>query len=215
MVLMTMIARVADGLPLSASMQEHEQSGTSLLEYQNQAKMIFRKLKKESPDRCSIQTGKYMFHYMIQTGICYLILCEQSFSKHMAFAYLQELHQEFYSQYGKKISTVSRPYPFIEFDTFMQKLKRTYNDKRGSSSLSNINSELQGVQRIMVQNIDDVMQRGVALSELDNKAQNLSTLSQKYSHDAKYLNLRSRNAKIAAVVTVIVLFLIFLRYWVF
>lgn len=53
------------------------------------------------------------------------------------------------------------------------------------------------------------------IAELDNKAQNLSTLSKKYSHDAKYLNLRSRNAKIAAVVTVIVLFLIFLRYWVF
>lgn len=46
----------------------------------------------------------------------------------------------------------------------MQKLKRTYNDKRGNSNLTNINSELQGVQRIMVQNIDDVMQRGVAIS---------------------------------------------------
>lgn len=59
------------------------------------------------------------YSYTIQTGICYLILCEQTFSKNMAFAYLQELHQEFYSQYGKKVSTVSRPYPFIEFGEYV------------------------------------------------------------------------------------------------
>ncbi len=50
-------------------------------------------------------------------------------------------------------------------------------------------------------------------TELDSKASNLSSLSQKYRQDAKYLNLRSRNAKIAAVVTLVVVFLVYLRYW--
>lgn len=65
MALMTMIARTVDGLPLVGTMQESEevselrllialpkliqlsilkQSGKSVLEYQNQAKMLFRKL---------------------------------------------------------------------------------------------------------------------------------------------------------------------------
>lgn len=37
-------------------------------------------------------------------------------------------------------------------------------DSRARKNLSNINTELQDVQRIMVQNIDDVLQRGEALN---------------------------------------------------
>lgn len=213
MVLMTMIARVADGLPLAASMQEDEQSGRSLVEYQNQAKFLFRKLNEQSPQKCSIETGPLIFHYLLDVGVCYLVLCEKGYSKRLAFSYLEELQQEFYEQYSKRISTVSRPYSFIEFDTFIQKTKKSYTDTRARRNMSHINTELQDVQRIMVQNIDDVMQRGVALSELDNKASNLSSLSKKYRSDAKYLNLRSRNAKIAAVLTFVVVFLVYLRYW--
>jgi len=44
MALMTMIARVFDGLPLAASVQEDEQTGKSILEYQNQAKRLFKTL---------------------------------------------------------------------------------------------------------------------------------------------------------------------------
>lgn len=58
---MTMIARVVDGLPLVGTMQDDEQSGRSVLEYQNQAKMLFRKLGPQSPPRCTIETGPYLF----------------------------------------------------------------------------------------------------------------------------------------------------------
>lgn len=36
------------------------QSGKSVLEYQSQAKLLFRKLGPSSP-RCSIETGPYLF----------------------------------------------------------------------------------------------------------------------------------------------------------
>jgi vesicle transport protein SEC22 len=40
-------------------------------------------------------------------------------------------------------------------------------------------------------------------------------MSQKYKKDARYLNLKSSYVKIAAIVIIIVLFLLFLRYWMF
>ena len=49
-------------------------------------------------------------------------------------------------------------------DTYMQKQRKSYMDSRARRNLTNINSELQDVQRIMVQNIDDVLQRGETLS---------------------------------------------------
>jgi len=50
---------------------------------------------------------------------------------------------------------------------------------------------------------------------LDDKASNLATLSQKYKKDAHYLNLKSSYFKIAAIVVVFVVILLFIRYWFF
>ncbi|XP_072331523.1 vesicle-trafficking protein SEC22b-like [Scyliorhinus torazame] len=211
MILMTMIARVADGLPLAASMQENEQSGRNLQEYQNQAKQLFRKLTEHSPTRCTLETGLLMFHYLIDRGVCYLVLCEGNYSKKMAYAFLDDLQAEFSELYIKKVTTVSRPYVFIEFDTYIQKLKKSYSDSWSRRKLGSINSELHDVQRIMVTNIEEVLQRGEALSALNTKASNLSSLSKKYQQDAKELNSRSRFTKAAA--TGICLFMVMLYFW--
>jgi len=73
-----MIARVADGLPLAASIQEDEQVkfskqaltretnvifqlGKNIVDYQNQAKRLFKTLTATSPIKCSIESGVYLF----------------------------------------------------------------------------------------------------------------------------------------------------------
>ncbi|CAK6952255.1 vesicle-trafficking protein SEC22b-A [Scomber scombrus] len=213
MIVLTIIARVADGMPLAASIQDDDQSGRDLQQYQSQAKQLCRKLNAQSPDRCTLEAGVMNFHYLIEQGVCYLSLCEASFPKKMAFAYLEDLHREFYEQYGRRVQTVTRPYSFIEFDTYIQKTKKSYSDSRGRRNLGSINTELQDVQRIMVANIEEVLQRGEALSALDTKASNLSSLSKKYRSDAKYLNTRSTYAKVAAVAVFFVTLIIYVRFW--
>ncbi|XP_029381407.1 vesicle-trafficking protein SEC22b-A [Echeneis naucrates] len=213
MILLTVIARVADGLPLSASVQEEDQPGRDLQQYQSQAKQLCRKLSPQSPDHCTLEAGVMNFHYLIEEGICYLCLCEASFPKKIAFAYLKHLHNEFYDQYGGKVSRVTRPYSFIEFDTYIQKTKKTYVDSRARRNLGSINTELQDVQRIMVANIEEVLQRGESLSALDTKANNLSSLSKKYRSDAKYLNTRSTYAKVAAVAVFFITLIVYVRFW--
>ncbi|RMX57455.1 hypothetical protein pdam_00007011 [Pocillopora damicornis] len=162
MVLMTMIGRVIDGLPLAASMQSDQDNTTK--DYQAQAKLLFRKLTDHSPARSSIETGPMMFHYIIENGVCFLTLTEKTFSKRAAFSFLEELSSEFHREFGSKVATATRPYLFIEFDTFIQKARKNYQDSRTRRNLNRLNDELQDVQRIMVQNIDDVLQRGEQLS---------------------------------------------------
>ena len=85
-------------------------------------------------------------------------------------------------------------------------------DSRTRRNLNNLNTELQDVQRIMVQNIDDVLQRGAVLSELDTKAQNLSMLSQQYKKDASILNSKSMMVKGAAIGAVLFVFIMY--FWI-
>lgn len=104
------------------------------------------------------------FSYLIEHDVCYLVLCEKNYSKRLAYSYLEDIAQEFHVQYGKRVNSVTRPYTFIEFDTYIQKAKKIFTDSRARRNLSAINNQLQDVQRIMVQNIDDVLQRGTVLS---------------------------------------------------
>lgn len=205
-----MIGRVTDGLPLVGTMQEDEQTGKSVLEYQNQAKLLFRKLSPQSPKRCSIETGPYLFHYLIENEVVYLVLCDKMFSKKAAFNFLEEIAQEFDNNYGRRVNSVSRPYAFIEFDIFIQKARKGLTDRR--RNINTINNQLQDVQRIMVQNIDDVLARGAVLSELDSKTQNLSMLSAKYKKEAAYLNRKSMYVKGAVGFIVLLVFVFY--FWV-
>ncbi len=107
--------------------------------------------------------------------------------------------------------------------------------------MTRINSELQEVHKIMVQNIEDVLQRGDALTckylnnesyffyllfkikcsffliilALDNKAQNLRTLSDKYKKNANKLNMQSTYARIGAIVALIIILLLVLKFYLF
>lgn len=157
-------------------------------------------------------------------------MCDKLYSKRLAFNYLEDIAQEFHKTYGRKVNSVTRPYAFIEFDNYIQKSKKQLTDRR--RNINTINNQLQDVQRIMVrryytkyvlilyhiqfclqvQNIDDVLQRGTVLSELDTKTQNLSMLSQKYKKDATYLNRKSMYVKAAAAGIVVLVFVLY--FWV-
>lgn len=61
----------------------------------------------------------YCIHsYLIENGVCYLVLCERNYSTRIAYSYLEDIAQEFHAQYGKRVNTVTRPYTFIEFGKY-------------------------------------------------------------------------------------------------
>lgn len=215
MVLLTLLARVTDGLPLSASIDSSQEREQNLQIYQAQAKQLFRKLSTTSPSRCTLESGPMLIHYQIEQGVCFLIICQANFSKKLAFSYLAELSHTFLEKHSGAVGSASRPYTFIEFETNIRKLMKSYTDSRSPKQLSKISTELADVQRIMVQNIEDVIQRGEQLSVLDDKASSLSMMSKQYKKESHQLNINAQQWKyIAAGVGCVFLFL-FLRYWVF
>ena len=114
----TIIARVVDGLPLAASIQETEQIGQANINYQRQTKQILKQLSMSSPQKFSIESGPYVFHNIIQENVCFMTLCDRNFNKRLAYSFLQDISREFCNQYGNKIATCKRPnllYCFVLF----------------------------------------------------------------------------------------------------
>ncbi|OMJ19241.1 Protein transport protein sec22 [Smittium culicis] len=214
MVKSTIIARVFDGMPLAASMDD-EQSDSNLQEYKNQTKMLFKRITPQSQSMCSIESDMYTFHYIIEHGVCYLCICDSSFPRKVAFSYLDELAKEFYMSYGSEIENQSlRPYAFVKFDTFMQKTKRVYEDSRTINSLGKLNENLLDVTKIMTKNMEDLLWRGDSLDRMSTLSDQLRDQSKKYRKDAKNLNIMAMYRKygIPAAIVLVFFIIIYIRF---
>ena len=71
--------------------------------------------EKAGDSRLSVDSGPFVFHYLIQADVCYLTLTDKSYPKKLAYQYLEELQSEFSRLYGDQIAAAARPYAFIKF----------------------------------------------------------------------------------------------------
>ncbi|KAK6354109.1 SNAP receptor [Orbilia blumenaviensis] len=188
MVQSTIITRL-DGMPLAATVDD-AQVEENLQQYKEQAKMIFRRLTSNSEPQASIESGPYTLHYLIQDGVCYLCICERSYPRKLAFTYLSDIATEFASSYPQREvhSPSVRPYQFVDFDTFMQRTKRTYQDTRATQNLDKLNDDLKDVTRVMTKNIEDLLYRGDSLDKMGDMSIRLKQDSAKYKKAARRIN---------------------------
>uniref|UniRef100_A0AC34QDS3 Synaptobrevin/VAMP-like protein n=1 Tax=Panagrolaimus sp. JU765 TaxID=591449 RepID=A0AC34QDS3_9BILA len=213
MVLLTYIGRVRDGLILATGVEGTADQDLNMLKYNTQAKMLFKKLHQpNTPAVHSVESGPYIFHYVIKENICALSLCDYNFPRKVAFAYLDDLATEFLNQNRNRIDAVTRPYHFMEFDPYIEQAKRKYMD-RNRQAMAAVNSELQDVTRIMVSNIEDVLHRGEALNILDSRAADLRDMSAKYREDARKLNTKSFVVKFLAAIGICLVIFLFARFY--
>jgi len=117
--LMTTIARLSDHMILCASMDY----GSGFDKYKQLAKDTINNLDYNSPQRCIIEAGDYIFYYQISDNVIYITLAEKSYPKKLAFEYLLEISQEFNDDYGRAIASLSRPYAAVSFDSSMEKIR--------------------------------------------------------------------------------------------
>ncbi|KAG2459526.1 SC22A protein, partial [Polypterus senegalus] len=136
MVLFASVVRVRDGLPLSAS-TDYEQD-KAVQESKRHLKSLSKKLG-HFPDRCTLRIGQHTINFTSSLGVGYLMVCTESYPSVLAFCFLDELQMEFIVSYDtNKINGAVRPYSFIEFDHFIQKIKLRYNSPRSLTTKINL-----------------------------------------------------------------------------
>ena len=86
------------------------------------------------------------------------------------------------------MSPTLRPYAFVQFDTFMQRTKRTYQDTRATANLDRLNDDLKDVTRVMTKNIEDLLYRGDSLERMGDMSSRLRDESKKYKRAAVRIN---------------------------
>ncbi|KAI9832536.1 MAG: hypothetical protein M1819_004326 [Sarea resinae] len=212
MVKSTQIARL-DGLMLAASVDD-EQAEAELAEIKSQVKLIVRRLNRNSEPQATIECGQYTIHYLITDSLCFLCICDRSYPRKLAFTYLSDLATEFTTTYNSQqyLSPTLRPYAFVEFDTFIQRTKKTYQDSRATQNLDKLNDELRDVTKVMTKNIEDLLYRGDSLERMGEMSGRLREDSRKYRKAAVRINwelLLKQYGPIGALGFIMIVFI----YW--
>ncbi|CAI0418972.1 unnamed protein product [Linum tenue] len=189
MVKLTMIARVTDGLPLAEGLDDGREVKDVEL-YKQQVKALFKNLanRPNEPSRMSVETGPYVFHYIIEGRVCYLTMCDRAYPKKLAYQYLEDLKNEFERVNGPQIETAARPYAFIKFDTFIQRTKKLYQDTHTQRNIAKLNDELYEVHQIMTRNVQEVLGVGEKLDQVSEMSSRLTSESRIYADKARDLN---------------------------
>ncbi|KAF2097060.1 vesicle transporter SEC22 [Rhizodiscina lignyota] len=188
MIRSTQIARL-DGLVLAASVDD-EQSEAELVDIKTKVKQLLRRVNRNSEPQATIESGQFTIHYTIQDSVVFLCICDRSYPRKLAFTYLSDLASEFTTTYPSQqyLSPTCRPYAFVEFDTFIQRTKKTYQDSRATQNLDKLNDELKDVTKVMTKNIEDLLYRGDSLERMGEMSGRLREDSRKYRKAAVRIN---------------------------
>lgn len=100
----------------------------------------------------------------------------------------------------------------MEFDTFIQRTKKTYQDSRASQNLDKLNDELRDVTKVMTKNIEDLLYRGDSLERMGEMSGRLREDSKKYRKAAVRINWELMLKQYGPVGTVGLIILVFV-WW--
>jgi vesicle transport protein SEC22 len=151
------------------------------------------------------------------------MLSDKSYPKRLAFLFLEEISREFVSslrvehgdEWLRELETVGRAYAFIKFDQVIQRKRREYADPNSSSNMRRLNDELASIHHIMRKTIDDVLDRGSKLDDVQEMSKNLASDSKKYKWGAKKLSMLALYRQYAPFIAVggLCLAVLVIRYY--
>ncbi|KAL3373692.1 hypothetical protein AABB24_005598 [Solanum stoloniferum] len=161
MVKVTIIGRVSDGMPLAQGPRLHEENNDVLTTYKKQAEFILKEISLQAlpSSKMTILVDHHSFNYMVANGICYLMLCESSYPRKLAFHYLQDLQQEFERLDSSLVDRITKPYTFIKLDNIIGNIRKQYVDTRTQANLSKLNAHRQKELDIATEELSLITER--------------------------------------------------------
>ena len=126
--------------------------------------------------------------YLRVEDLIFFAITERAFPKHLAQIYLDDISAEFVSTHKDYRAPNLRPYIYNDFDTFIQRTKKSYENPRASDNLTKLDQQLRETTTIMSKNLEDLLYRGDSLDKMGQMSNDLRESSKKYKRAAVRIN---------------------------
>lgn len=157
---------------------------------------------------------QYVFHYIVEGGICYLCMSDELNKHRIPYAFLQDIKDKFFGQYGREAPLKAIAFSMNEQFSKVIGARMDYfnSDNPSIDGIENVKNQIDEVKDVMVQNIEKVLERGEKIELLVDKTDRLN--QQAFRFESTSRNLRRslwwKKLRTASCVAALVLLLIFL-----
>ena len=137
--------------------------------------------------RMSYVCDDHVFHYQVADGITYLCMADQEGKRRIAFAFLEDVKRRFESNYGSSKHDAA---PFALNADFAPTLERQltfYNSDPSSDDLQRVQTQLEAVKGVMVENVEKVLERGEKFELLVDKTDRLARQAFRFESSSREL----------------------------
>lgn len=131
----------------------------------------------------------YVFHYVVESGICYLCMSDEKNKHRGPYAFLQHIRERFLAQYGVEAALKAIAFSFNEeFSKVIRERMEYYNGGGSIDNIDNLRNQIDEVKDGMIQNIETVLERGEKIELLVDKTDRLN--QQAFRFESTSRNLR-------------------------
>lgn len=190
MVKSIVVARVHDGLPLAATIEDDDLDA-DYPEHKSQCKALLKQqVPTQTEPRVTVEAGDhYLYHIWSRDGVAFVCLTDRVYPRRLAYSCLDDVASAFDRDYPPdQVQRATRPYELIRFTNVLQRLKRSFQDVRSKQNIERLQADLVDVTNIMTANINELLERGTKLEKMSLLSTNLSQDARRYVKDAQQLN---------------------------
>mmetsp|Transcript_74859 Transcript_74859/g.86904 ORF Transcript_74859/g.86904 Transcript_74859/m.86904 type:complete len:239 (-) Transcript_74859:36-752(-) len=151
----------------------------------------------------SFQYENLAYHFMIENEIVYLCVSDKVYQSRTVFGFLNEAKGKFKELFGGAGTrypspTELTPKNCARFNSQLITLTKMFNDNPQADKLGRIQSEIDAVKQVMLENLDDLLNRGERIDTLCDKTEMLKEEAQGFHNNARTLKKKMwwRNVKI-------------------
>eukprot|EP01100_Stratorugosa_tubuloviscum_P010144 TRINITY_DN431_c0_g1_i1.p1 TRINITY_DN431_c0_g1~~TRINITY_DN431_c0_g1_i1.p1 ORF type:complete len:212 (-),score=75.54 TRINITY_DN431_c0_g1_i1:233-868(-) len=157
------------GQPIVEFSQNSPQGNESLI-----SRQILQRLPTNSSQRKTYNWEGQSFHTLtVDTGLSLICMANIDKGYKAPYAYLENVRQRFNANYN-----LTTPRQIPEFTRTLEELMRTANDE---DQITKVKGEIQQVRVNMIENIDELLDRGEKIENLMDKTDLLTEQSGEYS----------------------------------
>jgi vesicle-associated membrane protein 7 len=149
-------------------------------------------------EKIPVQDGKmtyvyddYVFHYVVENGICYLCMSDEKNKHRIPFGFLEDMKTKFLTKFGMEAAQSAIAFAMNEdFKNIIAERMEFYNSEQADKGLDNIGvvkSQIDEVKDVMVQNIEKVLERGEKIELLVDKTDRLNQQAFRFESSSRAL----------------------------
>lgn len=133
----------------------------------------------------------YVFHYIVENGICYLCMSDELNKHRIPFAFLEDTKDNFLRKFS--LETAQSAIAFAmneEFKAVLTERMGYYNSEtadRSIDNIGNVKSQIDEVKDVMIQNIEQVLERGEKIELLVDKSDQLNQQAFRFESSSRSL----------------------------